>query len=182
DREHFTRKLTEDVRITGGADESQLTNSNIGVVVGDQGLEVKLAKNINGLETIKTTGRITAGDLTVTTGGLTVNNGGIKVTRDGLTVQAGPTLLQETTVKSTLNVEGDTTVRKLTANGETTLKRTTITEGGLTVQAGPTNLNGTATIGGKLTARSGLDVTGATTLRNTLNVTGDTTLRGTTAN
>ncbi|MFA9487142.1 MULTISPECIES: hypothetical protein, partial [unclassified Moraxella] len=42
--------------------------------------------------------------------------------------------------------------------------------------------SGTATIGGKLTARSGLDVTGATTLRNTLNVTGDTTLRGTTAN
>ncbi|WII95178.1 YadA-like family protein [Moraxella haemolytica] len=196
-----TRKLGQKLNITGGANRDKLTNNNIGVVVGGNGLVVKLAKNISGLETIKTTGRITAGGgLTVTTGGVTVANGGITVTQGGLTVTAGPTNLN-----GGLTVTGNTQVAKLTATGDTSLKKVDVT-GKLNV-TGPTNLTGGATVGGngltvnnggitvtrggltvqagassfgdKVTVtRGGLDVSGATTLGSTLNVTGAANVGG----
>ncbi|MPX06980.1 YadA-like family protein, partial [Moraxella catarrhalis] len=49
-----TRKLGETLKVKGGADTSELTDKNIGVVASDDGLTVKLAKNLSGLEAVNT--------------------------------------------------------------------------------------------------------------------------------
>ncbi|RUR25816.1 hypothetical protein ELY33_17465, partial [Vreelandella andesensis] len=55
------RKLNETLSLTGGADETALTDNNIGITQdGDGGLKVQLAKNLTGLE------NVTSNNLTVT--------------------------------------------------------------------------------------------------------------------
>lgn len=75
-------KLDSTLTIKGGVQPANLTNDNIGVVQDGNGLKVKLAKNLNHLETVK------ANNLTAT-GGITVNNNGTantaKLSGDSLT-------------------------------------------------------------------------------------------------
>ncbi|MPX38542.1 adhesin, partial [Moraxella catarrhalis] len=47
-----TRKLGETLKVKGGADTSELTDKNIGVVASDDGLTANLAKNLSGLEAV----------------------------------------------------------------------------------------------------------------------------------
>ncbi|WP_432481065.1 YadA-like family protein [Moraxella sp. ZY200743] len=168
-----TRKLGQKLNITGGANRDKLTNNNIGVVGGSNGLVVKLAKNLKGLEsvetkTLTTTGRITAGGgLTVTTGGLTVQagktnlNGGLTVTGD--------------TKVAKLTATGDTQVVKLTATGDTSLQNTNV--GGTLNVTGSTNLTNGLTVAGN-TNVANLTATGNTSL-NTITTTGAATINGT---
>ena len=48
------RKLNEKLDITGGADKDKLTDNNIGVIASSDGLEVKLAKDVTGLNSVTT--------------------------------------------------------------------------------------------------------------------------------
>ena len=60
--------LGDTMKLTGGADSANLTNGNIGVVRSSDGdgLEIKLSKNITGLDS-------------VTTGNTTINNSGVTI-------------------------------------------------------------------------------------------------------
>ena len=65
------RKLNEKLDITGGADKDKLTDNNIGVIASDKGLEVKLAKDVKGLESL------TIGGDADGKGAVIINNDGI---------------------------------------------------------------------------------------------------------
>ena len=54
DSEEVKRQLGETLTLKGGADVNKLSDANIGVVAnGDASLDIKLAKNLSGLESIK---------------------------------------------------------------------------------------------------------------------------------
>ena len=79
------KKLGETLTIKGGAQVGNLTedgHDNIGVVTdSNNGLKVKLAKNLSGLETVKTNNLTATGGITVNTGNSTA-----KLLNSGLTV------------------------------------------------------------------------------------------------
>ena len=75
--------LGSTMKITGGADASNLADGNIGVVknsAGD-GLEIKLSRNIKGLDSV------TTGNTSITDSGLTVKTG--DSTHNNITIQQG---------------------------------------------------------------------------------------------
>ncbi|MBS7327832.1 MAG: YadA-like family protein [Oxalobacter sp.] len=65
--------------IKGGADAGSLTDNNIGVVAdGENGLKVKLAKDIKNVDTIQVNKSVTVGNTTIN--------------KDGMTIKGGPTV------------------------------------------------------------------------------------------
>ncbi|MBS7327389.1 MAG: hypothetical protein KIG68_01375, partial [Oxalobacter sp.] len=109
--------------IKGGADANSLTDNNIGVVAdGDNGLRVKLAKNITDVDSIQVNNSVTAstvnatnvnaatvnatdvkastvtadsfyaGDNIFNSSGLSVGGGNVTVTNKGFVVQGGPSM------------------------------------------------------------------------------------------
>ncbi|MEN1926062.1 ESPR-type extended signal peptide-containing protein [Luteimonas sp. MJ293] len=92
------RRLGQTVNLVGGADESTLTDGNIGVVAnGDDTLEIKLNKDID----LGEDGSLAIGDAELNNDGLAVNDGAgnstavgagsIEVTGDGYTTTIGGT-------------------------------------------------------------------------------------------
>ncbi len=65
------RKLNDKLDIKGGADKDKLTDGNIGVIASSNGLEVKLAKDVKGLESL------TIGGDADGKGAVIINNEGI---------------------------------------------------------------------------------------------------------
>ncbi|RKM34835.1 adhesin [Moraxella catarrhalis] len=97
DTGNVDKKLGDTLNITGGADTDKLTKNNIGVVASNDGLTVKLAKNLSGLEAVNTQNLTAATKVKVGSngatntaelwsGGLTVsnNNEQIQVSADGI--------------------------------------------------------------------------------------------------
>ncbi|EGS33163.1 YadA-like family protein, partial [Megasphaera sp. UPII 135-E] len=88
--EAIAKKLNETVTISGGVtDETKLTDKNIGVVAKDGKLNVKLAKNLTGLESATFTDK--DGNTNKTTAGGTViqNKDGtekVEIKKDGITI------------------------------------------------------------------------------------------------
>ena len=81
------RGLGDTMNLTGGADVNRLADNNIGVVknaAGD-GYNIKLAKDLKGLESVTTTDA--AGNTTVMNGGVTITpaqGNAVSLTKDGL--------------------------------------------------------------------------------------------------
>jgi len=65
----IAKKLNETMDIKGGADGTKLSDNNIGVVAENGALNVKLAKDLKGLNSV------TTGDTTMTSNGITIKNG-----------------------------------------------------------------------------------------------------------
>lgn len=65
----LNKKRGETLDIKGGADAAKLTENNIGIVEKDGTLNVKLSKELKGLESV------TTGDTTINNEGMTINNG-----------------------------------------------------------------------------------------------------------
>ncbi|WP_276892467.1 YadA-like family protein, partial [Dialister micraerophilus] len=86
----IAKKLNEAVTISGGVtDETKLTDKNVGVVAKDGKLNVKLAKNLTGLESATFTDK--DGNTNKTTAGGTViqNKAGtekVEITKNGITI------------------------------------------------------------------------------------------------
>ncbi|QLB19786.1 YadA-like family protein [Mannheimia granulomatis] len=101
DNKVIAKKLNQTLNVTGGADLAKLSDTNIGVVNTNDGLVVKLAKDVNLTEA----GSVTIGDTKVDNKGLTIKNGP-SVTNTG--IDAGNK--QITNVSSGLtNAAGDKT-------------------------------------------------------------------------
>ena len=90
----IAKKLNETVTISGGVtDETKLSDNNVGVVAKDGKLNVKLAKNLTGLESATFTNK--DGNTNQTTAGGTViqNKDGtekVEIKKDGITITDGP--------------------------------------------------------------------------------------------
>ncbi|MDO4700159.1 MAG: YadA-like family protein [Moraxella sp.] len=83
--EKVERKLNEELKVKGGADQTKLSENNIGVVgnVNDKSLTIKLAKDVD----LGADGSLTAGDSKVNNDGLTITKSGkqpVSLTSDGL--------------------------------------------------------------------------------------------------
>ena len=78
------RGSNQAMSILGGADGNNLTDNNIGVVTEatNNKMTVKLAKNLNGLNTVNAN-TVKTGDTTMTTDGVTINNGP-KIVKTGI--------------------------------------------------------------------------------------------------
>lgn len=70
DGETVSRGLGESMKLSGGADTKKLTDSNIGVVAAEDGLDIKLSSELTGLTS-------------VTTGNTTMSSDGIKIASAG---------------------------------------------------------------------------------------------------
>lgn len=68
----FTKNLSEELDILGGADSTKLTDGNIGVNASDGTLKVQLAQNVD----LTSAGSLTVGNTTVKTNGVTVAHTG----------------------------------------------------------------------------------------------------------
>ena len=127
-----TKKLGDTLKVQGGqTDTSKLTDNNIGVVAGTDGLTVKLAKDLTGLNNIAATGKITV-----------VNNGNTaELQNGGLTFSKPNTgATPATNSKTVYGVDG----LKFTDNNGTALEGTTyITKDqvGFSNQAGSLDTN-----------------------------------------
>ena len=102
-----TRKNTDAMKLKGGADANNLSDNNIGVVNNSDGsgFDIKLSKDIKGLNSIEVANNITIGSGdnqtiindssvntgSVTTGNTTINNSGLTIKNDdgsnGITIQ-----------------------------------------------------------------------------------------------
>ena len=100
----IAKKLNQTLDITGGADSTKLTESNIGVNNVDGKLKVQLAQNIN----LTPAGSLTIGDTKITDGGLVINNGP-SITKGG--INAGD--LNITNVKAGVNDTDAVNVKQL---------------------------------------------------------------------
>ena len=105
-------KLGESLNLKGGADVNKLSDGNIGVVGnGSNGLDIKLAKDIKGLDSVETK------ELTVTE---KANIGNVSISNDNVTIGNGDS-------KTVITNENVTT-------GSVTTGKTTINNDGLTVK------------------------------------------------
>ena len=105
-------KLGESLNLKGGADVNKLSDGNIGVVGnGSNGLDIKLAKDIKGLDSVETK------ELTVTE---KANIGNVSISNDNVTIGNGDS-------KTVITNENVTT-------GSVTTGNTTINNDGLTVK------------------------------------------------
>ncbi|WP_273643841.1 YadA-like family protein [Moraxella catarrhalis] len=109
-----TRKLDETLNIKGGqAETNQLTDNNIGVVANGDTLNIKLAKNLSKLETVKTKNLTASEEVTVGNGATA------KLLSSGLTfTQTAP----NTNSKTVYGVDG---VKFTDSSGNTPLAGTT---------------------------------------------------------
>ena len=114
-------KLGDTLNLKGGA-TGALSDSNIGVEAEGDTLNIKLAKDIKGVDTIRVNKSITAGDTVITGDGVTAN-----------TFRSGATVI---------NNEG-VTATKFTA-GETS-----VSSNGLAIEGGPSVTKGGIDAGGK---------------------------------
>ncbi|HHW7570637.1 TPA: YadA-like family protein [Mannheimia haemolytica] len=71
DDQVITKKLNQTLNVTGGADLTKLADNNIGVVNTNNGLVVKLSKDVN----LTKDGSVTIGNTTLNDSGLTITNG-----------------------------------------------------------------------------------------------------------
>ncbi|STY61838.1 YadA-like family protein [Mannheimia haemolytica] len=71
DDQVITKKLNQTLNVTGGADLTKLADNNIGVVNTNDGLVVKLSKDVN----LTKDGSVTIGNTTLNDSGLTIANG-----------------------------------------------------------------------------------------------------------
>ncbi|HDL1297213.1 TPA: hypothetical protein PWY77_002483, partial [Mannheimia haemolytica] len=71
DDQVITKKLNQTLNVTGGADLTKLADNNIGVVNTNNGLVVKLSKDVN----LTKDGSVTIGNTTLNDSGLTIANG-----------------------------------------------------------------------------------------------------------
>lgn len=108
--------LNETLNIKGGeAQTDKLTDNNIGVVKdGDNGLKVKLAKTLTGLEAVNTKNLTATGEITVNTGANTA-----KLLNSGLTFSS--TNPPTTNSKTVYGIDG----LKFTDNSDAALENTT---------------------------------------------------------
>ncbi|NDL72257.1 hypothetical protein, partial [Vreelandella alkaliphila] len=127
------RDLGETLNIIGGA--TDLTDNNIGVVAnGDDTLEIKLAKNLTGLEEVSITG-----GPTLTGGGIDMNNTTISNLSDGVNANDAVNLsqLEDAAAASKTEVEAGTNVASVDqttgADGQDIY---TVNADGTTVSAG----------------------------------------------
>ncbi len=83
----FERELSQVIKFKGGESTASkltaTTDKNLGVIVKDNALEVRLAKNLNGLESITASGKITAGSVQVGNIGINVEQGKITGLQNG---------------------------------------------------------------------------------------------------
>lgn len=100
DNKVIAKKLNQTLNVTGGADLTKLADNNIGVVNTNDGLVVKLSKDVNLTET----GSVIIGGTTVDKDGITINNGP-KITNEGGNVKVGDS--NGAPVKITNVKEGD---------------------------------------------------------------------------
>ena len=100
----IAKKLNQTLDITGGADKSKLTDSNIGVNNVDGKLKVQLSKEVN----LTPSGSLTIGDTVVNDGGLSIHNGP-SITKGG--INAGD--LNITNVKAGVNDTDAVNVKQL---------------------------------------------------------------------
>ena len=117
---NVTRKLGDTLTIKGGqADASKLTDSNIGVVAGDDGLTVKLAKTLTGLEAVNTETLNANTEVKVGNGNdiAELQNGGLTFTH----TQANAGTAPATNSKTVYGVDG----LKFTDNNDKALDGTT---------------------------------------------------------
>ena len=117
-----TRKLDETLNIKGGAQTDALTEANIGVVTdGNNGLQVKLAKNLRDLDAVNTktltaNEKVKVGD----------DNTNAELKNDGLTFSKQNNVAPTTNSKTIYNVDG----LKFTNGDDTAAEGTTrITKG-----------------------------------------------------
>ena len=117
-----TRKLDETLNIKGGAQTNALTEANIGVVTdGNNGLQVKLAKNLRDLDAVNTktltaNEKVKVGD----------DNTNAELKNDGLTFSKQNNVAPTTNSKTIYNVDG----LKFTNGDDTAAEGTTrITKG-----------------------------------------------------
>ncbi|WP_432481041.1 RDD family protein [Moraxella sp. ZY200743] len=148
DQDTVHRNLSTKLTITGGANKDQLSENNIGVVKNpnNQGLIVKLAKSLTGLDSVTTNALTVNGGPTNLTGPLNVTG---NTTLTGNLEVTGDTSLQKTTVNQDLEVKGTTKVTSLEATGKVTLKDT------LTVE-GKAQLKNTLVVDGQATFKDGV--------------------------
>ncbi|OBZ32929.1 hypothetical protein A0U42_08500 [Megasphaera sp. DISK 18] len=105
-------KLGESLNLKGGADVNKLSDGNIGVVGnGSNGLDIKLAKDLKGLDSVETK------ELTVTE---KANIGNVSISNDNVTIGTGDSQTVITNEKVT--------------TGSVTTGNTTINNDGLTVK------------------------------------------------
>ncbi|VEI74662.1 Haemagglutinin [Mannheimia haemolytica] len=71
DNKVIAKKLNQTLNVTGGADLTKLADNNIGVVNTNDGLVVKLSKDVN----LTKDGSVTIGNTTLNDSGLTIANG-----------------------------------------------------------------------------------------------------------
>ncbi|WP_288838769.1 YadA-like family protein [uncultured Megasphaera sp.] len=106
----MAKKLNETVTISGGVkDEKQLTDKNIGVVAKDGKLNIKLAKNLDGLESATFTKTVEKNGKKETTSTV-INDLGTTVTdKDGNTNQttAGGTVIQNKDGSEKIEIKKD---------------------------------------------------------------------------
>ncbi|WP_288894525.1 YadA-like family protein [uncultured Megasphaera sp.] len=106
----IAKKLNETVTISGGVkDEKQLTDKNIGVVAKDGKLNIKLAKNLDGLESATFTKTVEKNGKKETTSTV-INDLGTTVTdKDGNTNQttAGGTVIQNKDGSEKIEIKKD---------------------------------------------------------------------------
>ncbi len=90
------KKLGETLAIKGGATE--LTEGNIGVEAKDGALNVKLAKNVKGVETLEVKEKITVGETVIGKDSVTtkeIKAGDTTVNNDGMKINNGPSITKD---------------------------------------------------------------------------------------
>nr|WP_298014667.1 YadA-like family protein [uncultured Megasphaera sp.] len=115
-------KLGESLNLKGGADVNKLSDGNIGVVGnGSNGLDIKLAKDIKGLDSVETK------ELTVTE---KANIGNVSISNDNVTIGTGDskTVITNESVTTNSVTTGNTTINNdgLTVKNEDSSKNITV--------------------------------------------------------
>ena len=87
DKTVITKKLDEQLDITGGADSTKLTDKNIGVNNVDGKLKIQLAKDLTGITSItsQTTDSAAGGKISFSDKGTTISGGDVSVSNNKIT-------------------------------------------------------------------------------------------------
>jgi len=120
-------KLGESLTLKGGADVNKLSDGNIGVVGnGSNGLDIKLAKDLKGLNSVETNS-VTTKELTVSE---KANIGNVSISNDNVTIGTGDskTVITNESVTTKSVTTGNTTINNdgLTVKNEDSSKNITV--------------------------------------------------------